>query len=187
MVGPEGAVQAQVWSVAGLLAVALLGGTAVEESRLGALETLLARGVDLSDAIAGHGLLALARFRRDEIDRALLHADRAAALIDRFPPASFHTLLGSASVAEIRLARWEAAGGGPGSERRVALRAVAGLARFARVCRIGRPRAALQRGRALWIGGSRSRAQSVWRRGLAAARALGMPLDAALLGAELER
>ena len=85
MVGSEGAVQAQVWCVAGLVSIDLArkGETSLE--RIVDLELLIERGLDHSDAIMAHGLLARAWFARDR-ERALRHARRTADLGAASPP-----------------------------------------------------------------------------------------------------
>ena len=75
--------------------------------------------------------------RAGDAPASLRHVARAAQLIDRWPPASFHTLLGSACVVQVRrLAWWRAPDAMARAEARAALR---GLRRFGGICPIGVP------------------------------------------------
>jgi len=135
MVGSEGPTQVQLWGRAGLVAVDLAHGGA--GGVLEPLQALLAQGVDHSDAILCHGLLALALWRAGEAPASLRHVACAAQLIDKWPPASFHTLLGSACVVQVRRLAWRRAPDAMArAEARAALR---GLRRFAGICPIGGP------------------------------------------------
>jgi hypothetical protein len=143
MVGAEGPTQVQVWSAAGLLAVELREHGRASPDRMTALEALLAQGVDHSDAIMCLGQLSLAYHRAGDRERALDRAARATKLIDKFPPASFHTLVGTAAVAEVRTAEW--ARTRARADRTAARHAIRGLSRFAAACPIGLPYAWLAR------------------------------------------
>ncbi|HUO52176.1 MAG TPA: AAA family ATPase [Gemmatimonadaceae bacterium] len=178
MVRAEGATQVQVWSVAGLMAVELHETGRAPAERIAALESLLAQGVDHSDAIMCHGLLVEAHAAAGDLAAARAHADAATPLIDKFPPASFHTLLGNHAVAMRRIAdhEWERTG----ASGRAARHALRGLGAFARSCRIGRPRAWLARGMLQRAAGRRRLARRSFRRALAEAERLGMRIDAEL-------
>lgn len=135
MVGQEGPTQVQLWGHAGLVAVDLAHGGKGGESA--PLEALLAHGADHSDAILCHGLLALAHWRAGDEAASLQHAARAAALIGKWPPASFHTLLGSASVVQVRRLVCQR---DPDAAHRAEWRhALSGLRQFASACPIGLP------------------------------------------------
>ena len=174
MVGGEGPTQVQVWGSAGRVAVALARGAAPADAEAARLEALLALGVDHSDAILCHGLLALARRRAGDAAAGLRHADRAAAFIERWPPASFHTLLGNAAVVQVRRLAWQHE---PSAPAAAALRgALRGLARFSLACPVGVP--LWWRARAAWAAaqGSTARAERWRRRAGTEAQRLGMRL-----------
>jgi class 3 adenylate cyclase len=172
MVGSEGPTQVQVWGNAGLVAVALARGRLGEAGDAARLERLLAHGVDHSDAILCHGLLALAHARAGEDAAAQRHAERAAALIDRWPPASFHTLLGSACVEQLR--RRASQRSGSRADRAEHRRALRGLRRFAAVCPIGAPFLWRARAAQALVEGRPARAERCRQRAEAEGRRLGM-------------
>ena len=122
-------------------------------SGLTVLEQLLAQGVDHSDAILCRGLLAKAHLADGARAPALAHADAAAALIRKLPPASFHTLLGNVAVVELRLREWQL--DATAAHRAAAREALRGLRWLAWACPIARP--------------------ALWRAHAAAARLEGRP------------
>lgn len=172
MVGSDGPTQVQLWGQAGRVAVALARGGSGGE--LATLEALLALGVDHSDAILCHGLLALAHWRGGERGASAHHAGRAAALIAKWPPASFHTLLGAACVVQVRRLEWQRSR--DAAARAELRRALRGLERFAAICPIGRP--FVWRARAAWAYSERrsARAARCRQRAEAEAQRLGMRL-----------
>lgn len=172
LVQAEGPTQVQVWCSAGLLAAEMAQRGVGDARRVKELERLLARGVDHSDGILCRGLLALAHHRAGARELALAHAERATALIDKLPPGSFHTLLGNAAVAELRLCEWQRSSGRPA--RAAARHAIRGLWLFAMSCPIGLP--SLWRARAGFarLDGRPKRAQRCWERARAESARLGM-------------
>jgi class 3 adenylate cyclase/tetratricopeptide (TPR) repeat protein len=184
--GPGGAVQARLWSLAALLATQLAR-DAVDDDAVTALEDLVRQRVHHSDAILAHGLLAQAKHRRGDTDGALAHAAAATPLIDVFPPASWHTFLGNAAVAELYLALAEQGEGDARDRMHRARRGIRGLARFARMNPPARGRASLYRGRYLWLRGRRRAARRAWSRALTLAERLDMPYEAGLAHLELGR
>jgi hypothetical protein len=96
-----------------------------------------------------------------------------------------YSLDGYAGVAEVLLALWAEGGPASGEAARDALRSCAALWRYARVCPIAGPRAALLSGRADWHLGRRRRAVRRWRRALATAERLAMPFEVGLAHAEI--
>ena len=136
------------------------------------LERLLARGVDHSDAILCRGLLAKAHDRAGDRRSALAHARHATALIDKLPPASFHTLLGNAAVAELRLAQWQLQSSP--ALRAEARHAIRGLWLFTLACPIGRPWLWRARAEFARLDGRPARAQRCLARAQAEAARLGM-------------
>jgi class 3 adenylate cyclase len=132
--------------------------------------------VGRSEEITTHGLRAAAYLRRGDHARARRAAETALDLIRRTPPLGMYALEGYAGTAEVFLTLWEAGPERPAMARR-AHRACAALRGFARVFPIGRPRAALWTGRALWLAGAHARARAAWERALAVAERLGMPYE----------
>jgi hypothetical protein len=180
-VGPEGALQARLWSLCGLLATDLAQDRPHRDV-VAQVADLAGRELHHSDVILACGLLAMVRWREGRRAEALAYCARATPLVDRFPPASWHTMLGTAYVAEVHLAEWEEQGGAAGSAvRRRARHAVAGLWRFARSCSFARPRAHLLRGRAAALAGDPGRARRSWERGVELAHRLDMGLELGLL------
>jgi class 3 adenylate cyclase len=174
MAGSEGPSQVQLWCGAGLVAVHLASGGAAAAADVNRLETLLAQGVDHSDAILCHGLLALAHQRAHDDDACARDAASATALIDKWPPASFHTLLGNAAVVQVRREAWQ--------RRRDAAAAAAwrhamrGLARLAIACPVGVPYLWSARAAQAAAQGRPARAARQRRRADAQAQRLGMRL-----------
>ena len=174
MAGSEGPSQVQLWCGAGLVAVHLASGRAAAAADVTRLEALLAHGVDHSDAILCHGLLALAHQRAQEDDACARHAARAAALIDKWPPASFHTLLGNAAVVQVRREAWQRRrDASAAAEWRRAMR---GLARLAIACPVGVPYLWNARAAQAAAQGRPTRAERWRRRAAAQAQRLGMRL-----------
>jgi eukaryotic-like serine/threonine-protein kinase len=125
------------------------------------------------------------RLREGDAESAQQAAQAATRLIARFRAPTAHYLLeGYAGVAEVYLSLWET-GQGSSDTRRAARQACRALRGFARVFRIGKPRARLWQGRLAQLRGRASRAQAAWRASLAAAERLGMPFEAALAHLEL--
>jgi class 3 adenylate cyclase len=184
MVGEEGAVQAQVWSIAGLLATDLRQYGRDQEGRRARLELLVGQGLDHSDAIMCRGLLAIASFRSAKVEEALRNARIATALINKFPPASFHTLLATTFVAELHLALWSE-GGQNNTHSSSACIALLGLRRFARICRIGVPGALRLGAQFEWLSGHHWSALRLWRQAAVQAAELGMGHDESLARWEL--
>jgi tetratricopeptide (TPR) repeat protein len=178
--------QHQVWGLIGNAEVLLRGGRADDSVRsLEAVLSLLLAAPDRAEELRAQGLLAAIRERQGDHDRANVAAQRAATLIAELGAPTAHYLLeGYAGVTEIALARLEQ---DPRSRslRENALRACGSLAKFARIFPIGRPRAALASGKAKWLSGNQRGARVLWRRGLVAAAALGMPYEEALARCEL--
>ena len=172
LVRAEGPTQVQVWCSAGLLAVEMAIGPLATAERVAELERLLARGVDHSDAILCRGLLAKAHHRAGDRLSALAHARHATALIDKLPPASFHTLLGNAAVAELRLAQWQRQ---PSPALRGEARhSIRGLWLFTLACPIGRPWLWRARAEFARLDGRPARAQRCLARAQAETARLGM-------------
>lgn len=184
-VGPDGALQAQLWSLCGLLATDLAQDRS-DPAIIERVADLVEKDLHHSDVILACGLLATTRHREGRHAEAQRYCARATPLIDRFPPASWHTMLGTAAVAELHLADWEARGDAADRAlRRRAGHAVAGLWRFSRSCFFARPRAHLLRGRAAALAGDAGRAERLWERGVALAQRLDMGLERGLLHAAL--
>ena len=181
--GPEGLLQSRLWSLSAVLACDLaqdrLDSGLIEE-----LEGLLGPAVHDADQLLVCGLIAKALERAGDHDAALRHALSVAPLVDRFPPPSFHTMLGIEGAAEVLIGRWAAAPADR-TRRRQARHAITGLRRFARFNRAARPRVALFDGQAQWIDGDVEGARRSWQQARAIATRLDMPYEAALADIEL--
>ena len=104
------------------------------------------------DVILREGVRALVHLARDECDLARLAAETAAGFIRRTPPIVSYTLEGYAGVAET-FTRIFVESRDPAARRvlgRAASQAVRALERSARFFPVGKPRAALCKGRLLW-------------------------------------
>jgi class 3 adenylate cyclase/tetratricopeptide (TPR) repeat protein len=179
-------VQHQVWGLLGRAECRLRAGRLDEAARLlEAALALLTGHPDQAEQLRAYGLLAVARLREGDAESAQQAAQAATRLIAKFRAPTAHYLLeGYAGVAEVYLSLWET-GQGSSDTRRAALQACRALRGFARVFRIGKPRARLWQGRLAQLRGRASRAQAAWRASLAAAERLGMPFEAALAHFEL--
>ena len=181
--GPEGLVQSRLWSLAAVVACDL----AQDRLDIGVvdeLERLLGPAVHESDEILLRGLVAKARARAGDSAAALVHALAVAPLVDRFPPPSFHSMLGIEGAAEVLIDRWAAAPT-DAEARRLARHAITGLRRFGRFNHAARPRVATFDGRAHRIDGDVERARRDWARARSIAARLDMPYEAALADIEL--
>jgi hypothetical protein len=136
--------------------------------------------VDEAQEIEYRGPMALAYFRLHKLEEALMHAEHALTLLNRTAPVASSTLEGYASCAEIYLTLLEQTGD-RASYGRQAAQAVKNMHRFARIFKVGKPRAALLQGWLEKIEGQTEKAFKTWAAGLAAAKALRNPLDEALL------
>ncbi|MCI0455378.1 MAG: AAA family ATPase [Gemmataceae bacterium] len=159
-----------------------------EDRVIGYLEEALAVYADNIDRISEtstYGLLAIARWRRGEGERARQAAEAGARIIAQSGrPNGYYAREGYAGVAQVYLALWEA-GDRPCAEP--AREACAALHRYASIFPIGRPRAWLCQGLADWLAGRPGRAHRAWRRSLEAARQLAMPYEEGLAHYEAGR
>ncbi len=150
---------------------------------------LLERNSEEVSKLICHGLLAELLFATGRHDQALEEARQALRLIRSGPPTVLTERDGYAGAASVLLALWEHALEGrlPLSPQlqQEALDADKAMARFAGTFAIGKPRAALIRGRRLWLQGNTAKAQRVWEDGLEEASRLDMPIESALLHREL--
>jgi tetratricopeptide (TPR) repeat protein len=181
-------VQHQVWGLLGKAECELRAGRLDDAARLlEAALALLTGHPDLAEQLRAYGLLAVVRLRQGKPEAAQQAAAAAARLIARFrAPTSHYLLEGYAGVAEVYLSLWQT-GQDSSDTRRAVRQACRALRGFARVFRIGKPRARLWQGRLAHLSGQASRAQAAWRASLAAAERLGMPFEAALAHCELGR
>lgn len=187
-----GNVQHEGWALRCLAVVRLRGGDNVEAERM--LEQTLEQldaSYDRTEAIPTWGALAVARLRLDDTTGAVAAARECLDLITAVArPVGHVTLEGYSGAAEVLLAAREAAirGSSPARELMTLSRhAVQQLGKYRKVFPIGEPRYCLMSGRSLWLDGREGRAAATWRRGLAAARRLGMSGDRERLQAALEQ
>ena len=181
--GPEGLLQSRLWSLSAVLACDLAQDR-LDLELIAELDGLLGPAVHDADQLLVRGLVAKALERAGDDDAALRHALGVAPLVDRFPPPSFHTMLGIEGAAEVLIGRWAAAPADR-TRRRQARHAITGLRRFARFNHAARPRVALFDGQAQRIDGDVAGARRSWERARAIATRLDMPYEAALADIEL--
>ena len=181
--GPEGLLQSRLWSLSAVLACDLAQDR-LDLALVDELEALLGPAVHDADQLLVRGLVAKARARAGDDSAGLAHALAVAPLVDRFPPPSFHTMLGIEGAVEVLMDRWAAAPEDR-DKRRQARHAITGLRRFARFNRAARPRVALFDGQAHRIDGDLEKARRSWERSRAIATRLDMPYEAALADIEL--
>lgn len=182
------------WSLLGLVDCAARLGQASDDEALAWLEQAqavqTARSLALADVIRCHGMLALWHSWRGDQQRAQEAAQTAARLTRRNRLAGVWTLEGFAGVAEVCLARWEAArlnGGeahGLAASAQEACQALQGLAR---IFPVARPRAWLYQGWRHWLAGQPARAARAWHQSLAVAERLAMPYEQGRAHYELGR
>lgn len=142
---------------------------------------------DRGGSIIIAGALALTHLYRGHDEKARKMADAAARSIAGSSPTSASFLEGYACGAEVHLTLAQSSRDPACRRRRLrrAERALAELRRFARVFRIGAPRAHLLQGRLHGLRGRERRASAEWWRCIRQARALGMPLEEGLALLEL--
>jgi hypothetical protein len=126
------------------------------------------------------GLLAMAYLGAGDQAGAARAAADAAALLREVQPQVFLVAYGLEGVARVRLAELERAPSRRGPERRAAFAASARLRAVVRMFPVVGPRAALIEGRTRALTGDHRRAAAAYRRSLASAQALGIPLEEAL-------
>ncbi len=187
-----GNVQHEGWALHCLAVVRQASGENREAERL--LERSLAQvaaSFDRTEAISTWGSLAVVRLGREDITGAVAAARECLDLIAAVErPVGHVTLEGYSGAAEALLAAREAATRGTDEARELitlSRHAVALLGKYRKVFPIGEPRFCLMRGRGLWLDGREGRAAASWRRGLRAARRLGMGGELGLLRAQLQQ
>jgi class 3 adenylate cyclase len=165
-----------------------LGDAAEAGSSLAALRKLLADEPDMIDElkIQAAGLQALIQLGRGEGGQALAGAEEGLRLTAGQRPTYFGTFLGYVGPAEAFLGLWET-GREPRDGRGRAAEALKRMDAFAAVFPVGRPRAALLKGRHQWLLGKKADAFRSWRAGLAKAQELSMPYEEGLAHWELGR
>ncbi len=155
---------------------------------LGALEPLMAGGLELTDELRIRigGLRALIHADRADWQAARAAADQAMELTAHQRPTYFGTFLGYAGPADVYLSLWEAGQAGADGRQRAA-DALGRLRGYAGVFPVGRPRSALLEGRHDWLRGRRDAAMRSWDRALELAERLSMPYEQGLAHYEIAR
>jgi hypothetical protein len=139
--------------------------------------------------IRGTGLLALSYLRQGLNDRAQETADSTMEIIRQLSTPTRISLLESLSgVAEVYLSLWEEqANSAPTTLKTSAKAACKVMGQYARVFRIGEPRAYLWQGLYQWLEGRHDRARTTWAKSLVAAERLSMTHEQALTTLEIGR
>jgi hypothetical protein len=135
-------------------------------------------------ALAVRAYVLLAQSRTAE---ALLAADQGAERVAKAGPVHNYCIGSYALLAEVSVAANARALGRDASLRARAKRDCVALGKAARIFPIARPRHFLHEGTRLWISGRRRLAVDFWKRGRAAAAALDIPHEEALLALKLAR
>lgn len=130
-----------------------------------------------------HALSSTHAVRSGRLDEGLRHALKALEVGRRYTPNIVSSMPSFAAPGEVLLELWERGAPHPADARR----ACAFMDRFAKVFPVGRPRAALLRGRLARLSGRPGRARRTLQRSLDTARQLEMPLDEGLAELELAR
>ncbi|MDP8987184.1 MAG: AAA family ATPase [Actinomycetota bacterium] len=183
----HGSVQHQLWGLAGQAVGWLRKGRSDEALRLlQVAHTLVAEKPDPVDTLRIEALLAVVHLRRGDPGRCrewVAAAWRAAGV--RRSVAAVALLQPYWALSDAALALWER--GEDETAPVLARRARRELRRYARLFPIGRPRALVNGGLALWLGGRTRAARRSWRAGLKAAERLQMPYEAARAHYEIGR
>ena len=180
----SGDLQAQAWGLLDQIESLLNLG---DLESAGAIEGELGRHIGQNiygaDQIMAFGLLASLEQKVGQPEEACRFADLALALMTRVTPTIVYNLEAYAAVAEVYLLGW-ADPALPEAKRsdlrKKATEACRNLRGFARVFRIGRPRALLLTARELEAIGDHPAARRVTNKSLARAIRLGMPYEEAL-------
>lgn len=150
----------------------------------GRASELLKQTIARSDEIVNNGVAAVVQYRRGQLKQAYELAKQTSALISGSPPSAPANFLGYAGAAEVYLGLWQTGleVGQPATEALVnaARQACKDLHGYARVFKIGKPRAEAWSGLYEWLRGKPRRAHKAWQRALAEAQRLEMPYEAAL-------
>ncbi len=146
--------------------------------------TLLKQTIARSDEIVNNGVAAVVQYRRGQLKQAYELAKQTSALISESPPSAPANFLGYAGAAEVYLGLWQSGleAGQPPSEALVqaARQACKDLYSYARVFKLGKPRAEAWNGLMEWLRAKPRRAHKAWNRALVEAQRLEMPYEAAL-------
>ncbi len=187
----RGNVQHTAWGVYTLGRVDLAQGQ-LERARahFAEAEALLATQADHASSVLCGGMSALAWARHGDAARARAAADATTARIGTSVPAVFTIAEGFTGAAEAYLELWEDAGAAAAAAGDLparARRAIGNARRFARVFPIASPAVHVLQARAARLDRAPRQAAAAARKGLAAATALGLPLDQAAAHHELAR
>lgn len=148
--------------------------------------------------IRNWGVMALARFRRNEFDLALEAAATAGREIAKAPRTNYISFQGYSGSAEIYLTLAERRAGksrggaprghgDPDSPLQEAREACARLTRYSKTYRLSEPRSAIWNGRLQALEGRREKALAAITKGLRRAEQLELPLDIGLASFHLAR
>lgn len=154
----------------------------------GQLKSIVAEQPDVPEElrVKSLGVSALIHLARGERSLAMAAGEEAMRLVAGERPASFATFLGYAAPAEVFLSAWETGQASRDVPARAA-EAMAGLARYARIFPVGRPRQQTLAGRHAWLSGRQGAAYEHWRRAVDSAVALAMPYEQGLAHLEIGR
>ncbi|MEO5703917.1 MAG: AAA family ATPase [Candidatus Limnocylindrales bacterium] len=165
-----------------------LGRSEQAQRSLSALRQILADETDITDElkIKYGGLVATIDLARGEHDHALAASEDLLRLTKGQRPTSFGTFLGYVAPAEVYLTLWER-DLAPTDVRARTAEAMNRMGQYARVFRVGGPRARTLAGRHEWLLGRRDAAFRSWRHALASAQDLSMVYEEGLAHYEIGR
>ncbi len=118
------------------------------------------------------GARALANYRLERFDAALDAIESSMRLVRESPALTCYVLPAYTQTAETCLRLWERGDVAPDRIERLSAEAVANLARYAKLYRLGRPADDLWRGNLEWLRGRHRRAHRAWNGALTLAREL---------------
>ncbi|HEY2785035.1 MAG TPA: adenylate/guanylate cyclase domain-containing protein [Fimbriiglobus sp.] len=190
----RGVPQVQVWGLSWQLSCLLSleqGGERLRPLEENLASCLAAHStIPLADQILGHGLSALARWRRGEKKLGEQAAEAAERIIAETNQISHYLPPAYAGLAEVYFGLWADRPDDPAFAREMARRVrrlCSTLRQFSLMYPIGAPTALLVRGEYEWRRGRPARAVRLWRRSLAAAERYRMPYEQGLAHAKLAR
>ena len=171
--------QPRIWGLCGVVEAGWVAGSSSLEACLELLaeaRELLPDDIYRAEAIRALGVAGAMAARAGHLEQAREAAMAALEATRGLMPTTFYSFEGYAGVLEV-LMGLELRDPGDPVLRRARRRAWWALAGFARVFPIAGPRIALLSGLYAWSRGRRAAARRRWHRGLARARAIGLPLE----------
>jgi tetratricopeptide (TPR) repeat protein len=179
-----GDLQAQAWGILDQIESLLNLGEFDRVRALGdELRSHIGRNIYGADEIMAYGLLAALELRNGHLDRALVEAEKALAVMTAVTPTIVYNLEAYAAVADVYLESWRLTPADDPAREAVADKARQAcecVGRFAKIFRIGQARYLLVSGVERELSADAGKAVRLAREGLAMATQLQMPYEEAL-------